>query len=177
MHRLGIAVALVIAGAGVGYAKNYTHAQHDGPEKEHVTKLAFTPLAAWKERLDKHADLPTFVDAKGDVVALLTDISVFGKTAAEHLDSGVRSMFLDSKDASKIARTDRGKGRWWVVDRNASFAGRPIHADLFVPDGDHFFAVCDVRLPDDSQLAALAKVCDTLAVTASEDRKASPPTE
>lgn len=101
---------------------------------------------------------------------LLDDISVFGKTPAERIDSGVRSMFADSTDASKIERTDRKNGRWWIVDRHAKM--RAIHAALFVPDDGGYFAVCDVRVEDAKQLDALAPICDTLTVTSSEDRKA-----
>jgi hypothetical protein len=169
-----LAVIALVSSAAVAQKpqakpREYTHTQHNGSDVVHVTKLAFTPLPEWKERIDKHSDLPDFVNASGDVVALLTDISVFGKTPAEHIDSGVRSMFIDSKDASKITRTDRGNGRWWVVDHNAKM--RANHAALFVPDDGSYFAVCDIRSDDPKQLDALAKVCDSLAVKSFEDRK------
>ncbi|HET9992448.1 MAG TPA: hypothetical protein VFQ65_28140 [Kofleriaceae bacterium] len=169
---LGSAGGLADAG-GKAKAHAYTNTQQHGLDTVHVTKLTFTPLPVWKEHLEKGSALPSFENSAGDTVMLLDDISVFGKTPAEQIDSGVRSMFVDSADASKIERTDRKNGRWWIVDHHAKM--HAIHAALFVPEGDGYFAVCDVRVDDPKQLETLAPICDTLKVASSEDRKAPRP--
>lgn len=173
---LGIASRVGDAKGPAAKARTYTETQPKGTEKLHVITVTFAPLPEWKERFRKDnfdkstTELPAFQNAAGDTVMLLIDIRVRGKSAAEHLDSGVREIFIDSADATKIERTDRKTGRWWVVDRHAKMRG--IHAALFVPDGDDYLAVCDVRVETAKDLDALAPICDTLAVTASKDRPA-----
>jgi hypothetical protein len=177
MHRSAFLIISGLVGIATGgpaaKTHTYTNTQQHGLETIHVTKLTFAPLPEWKEQVDKRSTLPEFQNKTGDTVMLLVDISVFGKTPAERIDSGVRSMFVDTTDASKIERIDRKNGRWWIVDRHAKM--RAIHADLFVPDADGYFAVCDVRVDDAKQLDALAPICDTLTVASSADHEAPSP--
>ncbi len=174
MHRTAWLLLMVSAGLAASgpsaKSHSYTDSQPDGPDSVHVTTLAFTPRPEWKvDTTLPKGKLPVFQNAAGDNVLLLNVISTSGKTSEEHLESAVRSMFSDSADRSKIERIDRKHGRWWMIDRRPQM--RKIHAALFVPAAGKYFALCDVRLSDDKELEPMAQVCDTLAVTASNDHK------